>query len=278
MTTYRVRWGDNDFYLGPLTFARPERGWRPWALVLRSGNDEDRGCTLRVSLRGYTAILALPPIVRPHREKQPANWDAETVQRLGRDYWWDVTPREFGFSVADGHLSLYYGRQTNDSSTEQRYGWFLPWTQWRHVRRSFYDLQGKHFWSESEAETLGASRLGGKAPTERWEIVRSWEAMCPKATFHFQDFDGEALSAATKIEEREWRFGTGWFKWLTLFRPAKIRRSLDIEFSGETGRRKGSWKGGTIGHSIDMKPGELHEGAFRRYCDENKMTFKGPAP
>lgn len=57
-----------------------------------------------------------------------------------------------------------------------------------------------------------------------------------------------------------------------------VRRSLDIQFSGETGTRKGSWKGGTVGHSIDMLPGELHEAAFRRYCSEHKMAFVGVCP
>ena len=78
-----------------------------------------------------------------------------------------------------------------------------------------------------------------------------------------------------KQEEREWHFGTGWFKWLSWFRPRKIRRSLDLRFSGETGDRKGSWKGGTLGHSINMLAGEMHELAFRRYCLEHKMTFIG---
>jgi hypothetical protein len=91
--------------------------------------------------------------------------------------------------------------------------------------------------------------------------------------FSFKDFDGEELTARTTIEEREWRFGVGWFKWLSLFRKPKISRYLEIAFSGETGERKGSWKGGTIGHSTEMRSGELHESAFRRYCAEHDMTF-----
>ena len=84
------------------------------------------------------------------------------------------------------------------------------------------------------------------------------------------------FTARTLIEEREWRLGEGWFKWLSLFRGPKISRSLDIRFSGETGRRKGSWKGGTTGHSIQLKfLGELHETAFRRYCAAHEMTFVG---
>src|SRR5690606_33228759 len=95
------------------------------------------------------------------------------------------------------------------------------------------------------------------------------------AVFTFRDFDGEELTATTRIEEREWRFGVGWFKWLSLFRRPKVSRDLEITFSGETGKRKGSWKGGTIGDSIKMLPGELHEPAFRRYCAANGMTFVG---
>lgn len=49
--------------------------------------------------------------------------------------------------------------------------------------------------------------------------------------------------------------------------------TLDLEFSSEVGRRKGSWKGGTLGHGIEMLPGELHEAAFRRYCAQNDLTF-----
>jgi hypothetical protein len=85
------------------------------------------------------------------------------------------------------------------------------------------------------------------------------------------------LSAKTRIEEREWRYGRGWFKWLSWFRQPKVWRALDIDFSGETGEEKGSWKGGTMGTSIGMLPGELHESAFRRYCAEHNMTFIGSA-
>ncbi|MGE3247484.1 MAG: hypothetical protein AB7F96_22255 [Beijerinckiaceae bacterium] len=30
---------------------------------------------------------------------------------------------------------------------------------------------------------------------------------------------------------------------------------------------------GTVGHSIEMEPGEIHEAAFRRYCAKNNLTF-----
>ena len=41
------------------------------------------------------------------------------------------------------------------------------------------------------------------------------------------------------------------------------------------GPEKGSWKGGTMGHGIDMVAGELHESAFRRYCETEQQARYG---
>jgi hypothetical protein len=270
MMTAHIRWGDNDRYLGPFTYAR-DTHWCPLGIVMNSGDgDERRKCQIRFSAFGHTLIAALPPIIRPWRRKiVVTSWDAATVARLGRDWYWDAHPREYGFSCSEGHFNLYLGRQTGDSSTEQRWSTFLPWTQWRHIRHNFYGLAGEHYWTEPTSRK--GSKLGG--PNNWYDVYRAAKDACPSQTFAFADFDGEALTVRTIIEEREWRFGTGWFKWLSLFRKPKISRSLDLEFSGETGKRKGSWKGGTVGHSIEMLSGELHKDAFRRYCDEHEMTF-----
>ena len=267
------RWGDNDYYLGPLTFAKDRPSYRPWAVVLASGCEDYPGASLRVSGFGRTAVLALPQwLLRPYREKvYPKSWGAETIERLGRNWCWSIDPRQYGVSLSDGHLNVSLGRQTMDSSTEQRWSCFLPWTQWRHVRRSFYGQNGEHV---ATLPNTGKSYLGDKS---RWERERAIADATPTLSFEFRDFDGEQITATTKIEEREWHFGTGWFKWLAWFRAPKVSRSLDLRFSAEVGRRKGSWKGGTIGHAIEMRPGELHEAAFRRYCDQNELTFAGAA-
>ncbi len=270
------RWSDNDHYFGPFTYAR-DRTYRPFALMLSSGDDEDRGCEIRFSAFGHTFISALPPIVRPWRKKVMAtSWDAATVERLGRDWYYDTHRREYGFSLsrcgAIGDplfLRVHFGAQTHDSSTTQDWCKFLPWTSWRHVRWSHYDLNGDHYWTEPKL---------GRYERNAWEAKQEKIDSCPSRTFAFKDYDGEELTARTRIMEGEWRFGTGWFKWLSLFRKPRITRSLDIQFSGETGKRKGSWKGGTIGHSINMLPGELHESAFRRYCAEHQMKFMDERP
>lgn len=265
---YTCSWSDNDYYIGPFTFA-VDRRHRSFAIVLSSGDDDGRLASFRVSMFGATVILALPRWLVPTEKKKvfPTSWDAETVKRLGRNWYVEETTREYGISIWEGHLCLKYGRQTHSSDTEQMWSCFLPWTQWRHVRHSLYGLDGSLF-----ADLPANARWG----TPEHEEGRRLEDVCPTVTFAFADYDGEELTATTKIEEREWHLGTKWCKWLSWFAKPKVRRSLDIRFSGETGKRKGSWKGGTVGHGIDMLPGELHGAAFARYCAKHDMRFGGP--
>lgn len=277
MMAKRIRWSDEDKYFGPLTYAPDKYG--NFSIVLGSGDgDEHPGCRLRISAFGHTGILALPAIISPWLIKHMApSWDAATIERPGRNWYWEKHEREYGFSVAEGFLQVFLGRSTHDSSTEQRWSTFLPWTQWRHVRHSYHGLDGNHFWT---FPPIVGRILAGATTMEAgmtWDEFFAVQKSCPTRSFCFTDFDGESLTAKTRIEERQWEFGIGWFKWLSWFHAPKVKRSLDIEFSGETGKGKGSWKGGTIGHSIDMVSGELHEAAFRRYCTEHDMQFvEGP--
>lgn len=264
------RWSDNDKQWGPFTYARDTEG-KPFGLVIDSGADENPGCHLRLRGFGHTLLVELPPIVRPYREKVIAeSWDAATVQRLGRNWYFNEDEREYGFQVSDGgYLQVFFGRQTDNSKTEQRWGYFLPWTQWRFVRHSWYGPTGQHI------ETLWeASYLELRREQYRWQT--EFEKTLAKVRFLIRDSDGEVIEVATQIEEREWRFGTKWCRWLSLFRKPRIVRSLDLRFASEVGRDKGSWKGGLIGHGIDMLPGELHEQALRRYCEQEHRSKNGP--
>lgn len=243
------RWSDNDKKLGPLIYAR-NKDYKPFALVLQSGGEEHDTASLRFSILGSTLICVLPKwFLRPYRKKVKAEFrDEKTIERLGRDWYYQIDEREYGFSLNDGFLTISYGRSTMDSDTDKKWFYTLPWTQWRYVGLRFYDLQG--------------NPLPGVT-----------EELVPTVQFHFTDFDGEEIVATTHMEEREWKFGEGAFSWLSWFRKPKISRTLDIEFSSQTGDGKGSWKGGTLGHSITALPGELHEDAFKRYCEKYNMKF-----
>lgn len=252
---------DNDRRLGPITWGKA--GWNPWRLVFSTGggNDGDNRNSLTAYAFGYVARVWMPTSIKPWRRWVDTSRYAWASERGG---YWDEYPREWGFCLNEGHLTLYLGPQTHDSETTQSWSCFLPWTQWRFVRRSLYDLNGDHFWTEP---------TGQQVPREKfWEEQERMREAVPKAVFKVRDYDGAELTVTTYIEEREWRFGDKWCKWLSLFRRPKISRSLDIHFDKECGPEKGSWKGGLIGTGIEMLPGELHESAMRRYCEQEHRS------
>lgn len=274
---------DNDRRLGRfITYARCSPSWRPLRVVYSSGggDDNEKANNLTVYAFGWVARILLPALLQPWRR-----WvDTSRYEWAGpAGGYFDEHPREYGFSLSDGFLQVFLGAQTGDSTTTQDWCTHLPWTQWRFYRFSLYDTAGAEFFTEFEADRraktkASATRLG-------YEDQYAAEKAMPKVAFLIDDFDGQRITATTHIEEREWKFGEGWFKWLSMFRKPMVRRSLSINFDKECGPEKGSWKGGTMGTGIDMLPGELHEAAFRRYCDQEhsskysryRITYVGPA-
>lgn len=257
---------NNDKNLGPLTLAR----WKgSFAAYLATGDDEYKGNRIMLIAFGWALRIALPEIVQPHKRKVMAySWDEETVKRLGRDWYYDVTEREFGFNLSNmgngyDFLQVYYGPQTHDSSTTKSWCAHLPWKQWRCVRNSVYDPEGALFATEQRGD--------GRDFRAWWDAKEK----CPHSYFGFEDFDGEMIVATCTIEEMEWHRGEGWFKWLKWFWPRKIRRSLNLQFSAEVGPEKGSWKGGTTGHGIEMERDETSFGAFVRYCAKEHDARQG---
>lgn len=271
---FRHRWSDNDRYFGPFTYSRDGKHYRPFSLMLVSGKEEHPGCALRIRAFGYTLITSLPAIIKPYREWiDTSRYDWSKSPAGG---YWDEHRTEYGLTVAEGALHVHYGAQTHSSDTTRSKVWFIPWKSHRHVRHSLYDLNGDHF---ATVPQRGPRAKIGEGPWSNWWAVQTaLQDACPTAQFEFRDFDRELITATCRIEERQWKKGEGKFRWLSIFWPDKIVRSLDLKFSSEVGRRKGSWKGGTIGHSIDMLPGELHEAAFKRYCEQQRLEYVGIPP
>lgn len=221
---------------------------------LRSGDDDDSpDCTLTLAVMGWRLRVLLPHIIKPWAQHHPS-----TVTEGG--VWIQKHSRRYGFYIHDGsHLYVSLGAQTHDSRTTKSWSCFLPWTEWRFVRHTYYDLEAQVFWQDI---------AGKNGRMKKFEEQYAAKKECPKVTFELRDYDGEKIIATTIIEEREWLRGEKWCKWLSWFYKPMIRRSMDIDFSAETGPEKGSWKGGTTGTSIDMLPGELHTSAMRRFCDK----------
>lgn len=272
MKFHPIRWAgrDRDRYLGPFTFTpRGKTSGGQIGLELGSGDGDDYpGCRLRIEAWWFTLHVQLPAIIKPWREWVEITTEPTRSQMIAsgrKPGYWDMHEREYGFFLFEGAIHFHYGPLTHDSRTTKSKVWFYPWREHNQVRHSLYDLEGKHF---ATLPDWGLRNPHG------WTVRNAIEAVCPVQRYDFRDFDGEIITATCKIEEREWRRGKGIFRLLFLGRN-KVRRSLDLQFSAEVGRRKESWKGGTIGHSIDMLPGELHQSAFERYCQQQGLTFLG---
>lgn len=243
--------------------------WISYGVKLSSGDDEYRGCKLILKGWGHYVYLYLP-----QRVLKPARDWRDLSKYVGHEsYKWlkpqpdarygytEIHPREYGFSYSDRTLHLYYGKQTMEWPGCKSKCIFLPWLEWRFVRHSLHNLDGSLFRDVTKVHYPEAGEHRKAQPV---------------ACYEFSDYDGEVIKVRCQVEEREWRAGEGWFKWLSWFRRPKIRRSVDLEFSSEVGKRKGSWKGGTLGHSVDQQPEESITDAFMRYCREHGLTFIAP--
>ena len=216
---------------------------------LHSGDDDYPGCRLSIAAFNKYFTQRLPNwLVRPYKKQNDFRGSKYTT----------LHDRTYGVSLTDNYLSFHFGRQMDDSEEDKQKGFFLPWGEWEHVRHTLYNLDG----------SVHVASVGDKY--KEWEEARK---SVPKAEFNCKDFDGMEFATTAFIEEREWRRGVGWFKWLRWFVQPKISRSLDLRFSEPIGRRKDSWKGGTTGHGINMQPNESVKSAFQRYCDEHELTL-----
>lgn len=77
----------------------------------------------------------------------------------------------------------------------------------------------------------------------------------------------QKVTATIQEEEREWR----WRCFKKLPYPRMIKKTIDIEFSGEVGEKTGTWKGGCIGCGYNMKKGETPLQTLRRMEKERKF-------
>lgn len=232
-------------------------------LLLRSANVDDDypDCTLSFAGFGKCITLRLPHIIKSKATKvyPKKHWDEEIVKRLGRDYYTRYDQRSYGITLCAGHVTIYYGLDTMDSDTSQHIGFFLPWTQYKFLRRTIFDGTGVLY--------ANFAAIPRSDPNVEYEASQS----VPKVQFTFLDFDGETITASCFIEEREWSRGESWCSWLKYFYKNKVVRSMDIEFSAEVGKRKKQWKGGVLSMGFDMLQDETVQVAWNRFTMSDRF-------
>lgn len=215
--------------------------WRPFRVVVSSGEGCNYMNTLTVYAFGYVAQLNLGrKLLRP-----PCGQSSH------------LYAHDYGFSVYNGAITVYYGRQTMSSDTDKSWYYEFPWTTWRHTTSHIIGPSG----TVVDVSKVSVFDISGIRDT------------IPSDDFWIQDYDGQLIKASCHCEYDEYARGRGLFKWLGWFSKIK-KRTLRVEFSSEVGPEKGSWKGGLMGTTILMVPTDTAEDAIKRYC-ESELVEKG---
>ncbi len=257
------QWSDVNKHWGPFTWAysQPVGHYKSYGASLRtSGEDSSRESSyLLFEFGTKRLIVELGGLLKRYQAKVIPGWDSETIKRLGRDYYFQYTARVYGFTIAEGNLHLRYGASTYDSLTDKSKCYFIPWLQDRYIGTRFFDVNGnlQYFYVERLVER-----------SVRFERRQELQDATDKVIFEVEDNDGTRVMVTTYITEMEHRWGEGYFKWLSWFRKPMLTKRLELDFASEIGSQKGSWKGGLMGCSADMLPGELHESALKRWIEK----------
>lgn len=255
---------DNDKNFWIFTYGKVDHPTTGFVISSNGGEyDEDESPprnTITMYLFGYIIQFYIPNIIEPYT--QFINLQGATTKPGVNGYWLNHS-KDYGFRLSEDYFQIFYGEQTHASNTEKRRGLFLPWKQWRFVKYCIYD------------KDLNVVFESLQSQKNHWDKQRRAQEAVEKMLFEFVDFDGKIIEASTYVEERTWKFGEGWFKWLSWFRKDLVRRDLSIELNAEMGREKGSWKGGITGTSIIMEALEKPEAAFRRWCSKDHGSKSG---
>lgn len=157
-----------------------------------------------------------------------------------RNKWTDECDSpKWGISIHNNTFWIYRGGKGNMGGGNKWWTWNIPFITKEWVRTSILLKDGT--W---EHETKGNRK---DFYEDKWkEKQQYWE-------YNYTDkYDGEVIPTKIYVDEREWR--PKWLKFASVF--AKTRRTIDVHFSKECGKRKGSWKGGTIGCGYELLKNE----------------------
>jgi hypothetical protein len=150
------------------------------------------------------------------------------------------------YSTFDGALWLRWGRRYRIVT--------MPWRDRVHIAHDVMRADGSWvpyvgIWENDKTPD------GRHTETRPYRyLLRSGEVQQCLATIH--------------VERREWRLR--WLRWTRI--GADVHHYIDVAFSDEVGERSGSWKGGTVGCSYDLKPGETPVECLRRMESERRFT------
>lgn len=279
---------DNDKKFLGITYGKID--WKHNSLTIESSNSDNENdrCSLTAYAFGYAFRVFLPNIIKPYKFKAKVRvncWDEETIKRMGRDWYYVEFTNKYGISLSEnGFLQIYYGLQNENNHythlnkdgylsynhNEEKVkrieskskSWFLPWHVTRMVSHKLYDNKHRVFWSQKEEK-------------HNFDDFYKHKELCPTVDFLVKDYDGTIIKVKTYIEERQWKYGDGIFKWISLFKKDIHSRVLELEFEQELGKGKEDWKGGIMATSIEIPVGTTRAEALKKFCEKEHHSKQG---
>ena len=164
----------------------------------------------------------------------------------------DCESAAWGFNYHDDTIWIYIGGGGNFEGGKKWKTFSMPW-EFDWVRTSTY-LRDETWFNETSKK--GVSWKGEGYGTQKWLSENKWSKTLP----FIDKYDNTTVNATISVTVREWRPRA--LKWTSLF--SRIKKQIDIEFDNEVGREKGSYKGGTLGCSYEMREGESPEQCLKR--------------
>ena len=170
-------------------------------------------------------------------------------------------PLRFGWT-----LCQYWPAEIILKHPSRKRGIYLkaPWYRWADKQR--HEAQDGSFPLEKD---LPQKEIAGR----KHFFLHEWDgAKVYRRRFTYTTRYGKMQVAqlmAKRSRTRSVLYGLRWFPW-----AGHDVDSLTIEFSEEMGSERGSWKGGVIGTSCSMQPGETVSAALDRFLGEAQETHR----
>ena len=164
------------------------------------------------------------------------------------------------------------------------WGRFCIWLPWYRQYEDHYQCSGPHFgfsftnmgqpdgpvlflYYGNDDGTPKGSRVKIIYGPWAWGSCARWDKSdhteTHSYTYVLDSGEIQKRFATIRYEEMEWH--RRWLPW------RKIWRGISVKFDNEVGARAGSWKGGTVGCSYEMLPGESPLQCLRRMERERKF-------
>ena len=250
-------------------FSKDKKEWS-FALGIRTVGEYYKTQTnynlLNIGFWKYSVWIRIPELIKPKIQWVDTS-HFETRPNSPKGYN-NTIQKSYGFSFHKDALHIDYGIQPgcwlgdDPKNSNHTKVFFNGWEETRRIRYEFFDLNHNHF-------AFANDKPNGAID---FDSIQKCEKEVPKVQIKFNDYDGEEITASCYVYEMEWEFGKGLFKWVKFFRSNIIVTRLNLSFDKEVGPKKGSWKGGTLGHSCDVKADEGLFSAFSRYGEEHNFS------